>query len=109
MNVDLVDWGAPDNNGNRYTLTAGICETSFPAVRQMNGKSGIETASKVREIKGDIECLSDMGDHKGYRIQRIHKDQGSEFKSQHVSDCRDDKIWSTTGEEAAHTNGAVVE
>ena len=109
MNVDLIDWGAPDNNGNRYTLTAAICETSFPAVRQMNGKSGIETASKVREIKGEIECLSDVGDHKGYRIQRIHKDQGSEFKSQHVSDCRDDKIWSTTGEEAAHTNGAVVE
>ena len=109
LNVDLLDWVTLDNNGDRYTLTGAVLGTTFPAVRQQPAKSGVVTAKSVREVKHEIEVLTDPGGTNGYAIQRVHKDQGSEFKSEHLDDCMAGNVKSTTGEEEKHTDGTLVE
>ena len=44
-----------------------------------------------------------------YRVERIHKDQGNEFKSKHLEGCTKGNVLSTTGEESRHIDCAVVE
>ena len=55
-------------------------------------------------MKAEIETASDLGGSKGYKVERIHKDQGSEFKSAHPDDCGEMQVLSTTGEEGQHTD-----
>ena len=42
-------------------------------------------------------------------MERTHKDQGSESKSEHLEDCAIGNVLSTTGEESRHTDCVVVE
>ena len=109
LNLDLLDWGVLDNNGHRYSLTGVVLGSAFPAIRQQRNKTGVVTAANIRSMKVEIETASDLGGSKGYKIERIHKDQGSEFKSAHLDDCGEMQVLSTTGEEGQHTDCSAVE
>ena len=108
LNVDLIDWGVRDNNGNRYHCPGAIVDTSFPSVRAQAGKQGAVTTQNVMSIINEVEALSDPGGVDGYKVCRIHSDQGSEFKL--LGDaCGDRGITITTGEADRHTDGTVIE
>ena len=109
LNVDLLDWGEYDNNGHRYSLTGVVLGSTFPSIRQQRNKTGVVTGANIRSMKAEIETASDLGGVKGYKIERIHKDQGSEFKSVHLDDCGEMQVLSTTGEEGQHTDCTAVE
>ena len=109
LNLDLLDWAVLDNNGHRYSLTGVVLGSAFPAIRQQRNKTGVVTAANIRSMKVEIETASDLGGSKGYKIERIHKDQGSEFKSAHLDDCGEMQVLSTTGEEGQHTDCSAVE
>ena len=108
LNIDLIDWGRPDNNNHRYSLTGVITDAAFPTIRQLAGKTGAEASKAIRSMVAEIERVSSTGECT-YRVERIHKDQGSEFKSEHLEDCASGNVLSTTGEESRHTDCAVVE
>ena len=109
LNVDLIDWGRADNNNCRYSLTGVITDTAFPTIRQLVGKSGADASKAIRSMVAEIERISFSSATEQYKIERIHKDQGSEFKAEHLDDCAKGNILSTTGEESRHTDCAVVE
>ena len=108
LNIDLIDWGRPDNNNHRYSLTGVVTDAAFPTIRQLAGKTGAEASKAIRSMVAEIERVSSTGEWT-YRVERIHKDQGSEFKSEHLEDCASGNVLSTTGEESRHTDCAVVE
>ena len=109
LNIDLIDWGRADNNNCRYSLTGVITDTAFPTIRQLVGKSGAEASKAIRSMVAEIERISFSSTTKQYKVERIRKGQGSEFKAAHLDDCAKDNILSTTGEEGRHTDCAVVE
>ena len=109
LHIDLLDWTVLDNNGHRYSLTGVVLGSAFPAIRQQRNKTGVVTATNIRSMKTEIETASDLGGSKGYKVERIHKDQGSEFKSVHLDECGEMEVWSTTGEEGQHTDCSAVE
>ena len=90
-------------------MTGVITDTAFPTTRQQVGKTGAETSKALRSMVAEVERLSSLATTKPYKVERIHKDQGSEFKSEHLEDCDRELILSTTGEESRHTDCAVVE
>lgn len=109
LNVDLLDWGEPDNNGNRYSCVGVVPGSHFPAIRQQATKPASITTDNVLQMKIEIETLSDPAGKHDYVIERIHSDQGSEFKGALIQECGRGSIGKTTGEEAHHTDSAVVE
>ena len=80
FNEDLFDRGVWDNTGHKYRCTGAITDTTFPACKQQTGKQGSVITQNVLQMVGVIEALSDPGGTDGYKIARIHSDQGSEFK-----------------------------
>ena len=84
MNIDLIDWGKADFMGLRYTRGGAITDTCFPVTRS--------TATK-----------------RGYNIERLHSDQGSEFKSQLKLTCKANRVEQTNGDPAHRTDSAVIE
>ena len=109
LNVDLIDWGVPDNNGHRYTTTAAVVDSCFPAVRNSATKTGATISNEVEDIIAEINQLSDPAGVDSWHIERLMVDQGSEFKGQLKLYCKDKHIQRTTGEEAHHTSCAVIE
>ena len=83
LNVDLIDWDRPDNNNHRYSLTGVITDTAFRTTRQQVGKTGAETSKALRSMVAEVERLSSLATTKPYKVERIHKGQGSEFAHRH--------------------------
>ena len=109
MNVDLLDWGEPDNNGDRYSCVGAVPGSSFRAIRQQANKPASITTASVLQMKVEIETLSDTAGKHDYVIERIHSDQGSKFKGALITECGRGSIGKTTGEEAHHTDSAIME
>ena len=108
MNIDLIDWGKADFMGLRYTCGGAITNTSFPVTRSTATKRG-PVVSDALDMIHEVERLSDPNNVDGYNIERLHSDQGSEFKSQLKLTCKASRVEQTNGEPGHHTDSAVIE
>ena len=106
-NVDLIDWGSCDVMGMRYTATVVCAETHHPTVRCTRTKKGPIVADAVLDAIHEIERLTDSTGE--WSLDRLHSDQGSEFKSQLKLQLKRLRIEQTTGEPGHHTDSAIVE
>ena len=109
MNIDLIDWGQPDFMGLRYTSGGAMAGTCFPVTRCTANKRGPTISDAVQEMIHEVERLSDPNNIDGYNVERLHSDQGSEFKSQLKLSCKVNRVEQTLGEPGHHTDGAVIE
>ena len=109
MNIDLIDWGQPDFMGLRYTSGGVMTGTCFPVTRCTANKRGPTISDAVCEMIHEVERLSDPNNVDGYNVERLHSDQGSEFKSQLKLSCKVNRVEQTLGEPGHHTDGAVIE
>ena len=106
-NVDLIDWGSCDAMGMRYTATVVCAETHHPTVRCTRTKKGPIVSDAVLDAIHEIERLTDSTGE--WSLDRLHSDQGSEFKSQLKLQLKRLRIEQTTGEPGHHTDSAIVE
>ena len=109
MNIDLIDWGQPDFMGLRYTSGGAMTGTCFPVTRCTANKRGPTISDAVCDMIHEVERLSDPNNVDGYNVERLHSDQGSEFKSQLKLSCKANRVEQTLGEPGHHTDGAVIE
>ena len=80
VNIDLLDLCSPDINGDRYVLDAVVQTTSFGDVELMKKKATSVTVNHFAKIKNRIEAITSPGRPEEYQLQRVHRDQGSEFE-----------------------------
>ena len=81
INIDFIDWGQTDFIGLRYKCGGAITNTCFPTTRSTAIKRGPVVSDALQDMIHEVERLSDSNCIDGYIIERLHSDQGSEFKS----------------------------
>ena len=109
MNIDLISWGQTDFMGLRYTCGGAIANTCFPTTRSTATKRGPVVSDALQDMIHEVEHLSGPNGINGHNIERLHSDQGTEFKSQMKLVCKTKRIDQTNGEPGHHTDSAVIE
>ena len=109
LNIDLLDLSTPDNNGDRYVLDAVVQATSYGDVELMKRKASSVTVKHFAKIKNRIEALTAPGRSGDYQIERVHRDQGSEFEGAMKQYMDENNMINSWSEADRHTTNALVE
>jgi hypothetical protein len=110
LGVDTLDWLEKDANGKRYTQTTVVRQTRLPITRATAENGAGHAKNAFSKTLGWLEAVSAKGP-KGepYKVDRVHHDQGSEFKGEFREQLDAKGIRPTDGEADRHTDNAIVE
>ena len=109
INIDLLDLCSTDINGDRYVLDAVVQGTSFGDVELMKRKATSVSVKHFAKIKNRIEAATSPGKPEEYQLQRVHRDQGSEFEGAMKQYIDDHNMINSWTERDRHTGNALVE
>ena len=109
IGADTIEYGQEDINGHRYGSHWVLLKTHFSRLIMLKNKTVAATARAYSDVKADIEALVDPGGLKGYKIQRVGRDPGSEFLGEFLDAAAEDSIPRETGEVDIHHCQAIQE
>ena len=108
-NYDCLDTGVYDCNGDRYNLTGVLNKTKLGMASALSTKESSKVAKCIEKDIAYIEAKTDPGNKKGYRIEALATDPGSEFQGAVTELKANRKMVSRTGETDRHTDQSYVE
>ncbi len=109
LGVDTLDWHSKDANGMRYTQTTVVRKTRLPVTRATAENGAAHAKNAFTKTLGWLVAVSARGP-KGetYKVDRVHHDQGSEFKGEFKRALLEQGIRATDGEAEWHTDNAIA-
>ena len=79
MGADTTDYKSEDVNGKRYGSQWVMLKTQYGVLKMLKVKTASATAKAFLEAKAEVEALVDPGGSRGFTIQRVGRDPGTEF------------------------------
>ena len=108
-NTDVLKFNAKDVDGNIAASGIIMPGTAFGEVELMSNMGSITKEQKWRRMAHRIQSQTDPGGRAGYKIERMHSDQGTENAGAHKSAMDEGNIVNTKSHRDYHTGNTAIE
>ena len=108
-NTDVLKFNDKDVDGNIGTSGIILPGTAFGEVENLTNMRAFTKEQKWQKMAHRIQSQTDPGGKAGYKIERMHSDQGKENEGEHREAMDEGNIVNTKGHRDYHTAGSSIE